>query len=58
MNARESRDNKTTPARSFDDYLARIAKKQLPITEKDELLLEIYEQLHEKHSNQSSATKI
>ncbi|MFZ0789254.1 MAG: hypothetical protein WAM94_06500 [Chromatiaceae bacterium] len=58
MNARESRDNKTQPARSFDDYFAEIAKKQQPITERDELLLEIYEQLHEKHSNQSSATTI
>ena len=50
MKARESCDHKTTPTRSFDDYHSRILKQKLPRTEKDELLLELYEQLQEKHS--------
>ncbi len=58
MKVRDSRDQKAPTARSFDDYYARILKQKLPRTEKDELLLELYEQLQEKHSTLAPATKV
>ncbi len=58
MKIRESRDQKAPPARSFDDHYARIFEQRLPRTEKDELLLELYEQLQEKYSTRAPATRV
>ena len=58
MSMREPRPIEASPARSFGDCYRKISSQKRPRTEKDELLLELYEQLHEKHSMPVPSAKL
>ena len=58
MSTQDPRPIETSPARAFDDSYRKISSQRHPRTEKDELLLELYEQLHEKHSTPAPPVKV
>ena len=58
MSMRQPRPIEMSPARSFGDCYRKISSQRHPRTEKDELLLELYEQLHEKHSTPAPPVKV